>query len=61
MKDTGRPCASCKRGHGELRIRDGLRVLICDECNADWFRRERVFMEARGEAWDAAVAGRPKA
>jgi NMD protein affecting ribosome stability and mRNA decay len=60
VKHTRRACAGCYRAHGEPRTRDGVTVQICDECNADWFRRERVFATARGEAWDAAKTGRPR-
>lgn len=60
MKKTGRICGGCRRGNGVERERDGQSVLLCDECNADWFRRERVFTQARGDVWDPAVAGRPK-
>lgn len=60
MKDTGRICDGCKRRFGELHTRDGVRVMLCEECNGDWFRRERVYAAARGEAWDPALAGRPK-
>lgn len=60
MKATGKTCATCNRPHGIMRERGVLRVLVCEECYRDWFRRERAFIQASGGAWDAAEAGRPK-
>jgi hypothetical protein len=51
-------CGGCNRMAGAKRLRDGVVVDLCNECFADFFRRERVFTEARGEKWDPAVAGR---
>lgn len=56
-------CASCGRGKNTVKItllkREGMSVALCEDDANDWFRRERAFVEARGEVFDAAVAGRP--
>lgn len=59
MKTTGKACDGCGRGAGEPQSRDGVQVMLCPECQRDWFRRERVYTTARGEKWDPVIAGRP--
>lgn len=46
-KRTGRPCVVCGRGLAIEKILDGVRCLVCPDCEGDQFRRPIAIERSR--------------